>query len=121
MAFITPEQVKAVRLKGSKLITLESIDRSVRVVKMASGRALESGELNAEVKSGKRRQSELMLFLLEHACADEAGNMLTHDDAATLFDILPMNELVTIVNEVNALLQVSMKVADVEVMTPGKD
>lgn len=124
MPLFTQEQIRNIRLKGSRLLAISAIDKAVRVVRMSSTRALEAGELQAAVKAGTRRQSELVVFMMTHAIADEAGNMLTPEDAATLCDLLPVGELTRIVDVVNEVMAAGLenKEPDArEVLTPGKD
>lgn len=119
MPFLSPEQIRAVRIKGSKLVAIEEIDRSLRVVRLASGAALEAEELQKAVRDGSRKRHELVLFMLEHALADEQGNMLSAQDARTLFDLLPMSVVSKLVNEVATVTNDSMPETG-EVVSPGK-
>lgn len=112
MAFLTPEEIKAIRSKGSKVVRLESIDKDIRLIKMSSSLALEAEELQEDVKSGKKNRSALMLFMMQHACTTLEGEPLTEPDARALFELLPLSDISLMVNEIAALMGGKAKVID---------
>lgn len=104
MSFITPEQVRAIRMKGSNVVKLEELDKEIRVIKMSSGGALEAAEITELVKVGKKTNRDVLLFLISNACADLEGNLISYDDAVVLFNVLPMASLSKLIDEVNKLM-----------------
>lgn len=104
MAFMTPAEIKAVRLKGSKVVTIEALGKEVRIIKMASAAQMKSAELNEEVRAGRKKTTDTFLFLLEHGLSDLEGNPLTADDAKTIFELLPQSGLLSLVKEISTLI-----------------
>lgn len=105
MAFLSPEQMLAVRKFGSKLITLEALDgKQIRIVKMSSNAQLESEALQQEVRAGKRTQADFLRFMLQSACAEVDGTLLTEQDARDLFAALPLDEVTILIKEISALI-----------------
>lgn len=108
MSFLTPEQVRDVRIKGSEILKLEELnDKEIRVIKMSSSRQLEAGLLQEARALGKASQADVLLYMLQHSCADMAGNPLTADDARTLFDVLSLSTVTMLVNKATALIKKS--------------
>lgn len=105
MAFLTPEQILGIRKKGSKLISLDSMDgKQIRVIKMSSTAQLESEALQLEVKAGKATPADFLKFMLKSACADMDGVLLTEQDAAELFNILPLEDVTVLVHAISGLI-----------------
>lgn len=104
MSFITAEQVRAVRMKGSKTVHLDELDKDILVVKMSSSKSLVAGDLSAEAKKGdSAKKAEFMVFMFEHGLADTSGVPLTHEDAVTLFDILPIETTMKLLSTIGSL------------------
>lgn len=109
MAFITPEQARAVRLKGSRVIRVDELDRDLRLLKLSGAAAMKAEALQAEVTEGKKTKLDLFEFLFQHAYADEHGVPLTHDDAQTLTGLLSLEALTRLLDELNASIGGSPK------------
>lgn len=107
--FLTPEQVRAIRLKGAEDYPLERIGKTLKVIPVSGSKAMEIRERQAELDPNTPRgQRELFLFLLAAACADETGDALTADDAATLLDVLSIEEVSALINRVGKSLGVQV-------------
>lgn len=104
MSFLSPEQIRSVRIKGSKVVNIEGLGKELRVLKMSSGAAAGAGLLQEQVKAGVKPNSALLVHMLAHALSDLDGTLLGVEDAQMLFDLLPMEAVVTLVNEVSALM-----------------
>lgn len=106
MAFLTPEQIREVRCKGSRLIAVDEIGKSLRLLKMSGACATKAEEFQTEVEAGKRKKTDLFHFMLQNVCADEAGNLLTPDDATTLVELLSLESLTKLLAEINDFLSI---------------
>lgn len=105
MSFLTAEQVKAVRLKDSKLIPIAGVEgKSIRLLRMSSSAALQMRELRTQIANGTKTDKDLFLLLLEQGCADETGTPLTGEDAQQLFEVLPIDELSKLVADITAAI-----------------
>lgn len=105
MPFLTAEQVKAVRLKNSKVIPIEGLDgRSIRLLRLSSSAAFLMRELRKQIADGTKTDKDLFLALLEHGCADEEGTPLTAEDAQQLFEVLPVDEIKNLVTDISAAI-----------------
>lgn len=108
MAFMTPAEIKAVRLKDSKVVTV--LGKQVRVIQMASAAQMKSAELNQEILAGRKKTSDSFLFFLEHGLSNLEGDRFTAEDAAIIYELLPQPELISLVEEITALVgKVPMK------------
>lgn len=109
MPFLTEEQVRAVRLKGSETIKLERLEKSIRVVLVSGNKAFEIRELQSltDAKTPKGQRA-IFMFMLEAACADDEGNLFTHADAEQLFDVLSLEEVTQLVNKVSDTLGIQV-------------
>ena len=110
MSFLTPEQIRAVRIKGSKIIKPEELDKEIRVIKMSSNSTLVAKDLQTEVNAGKKSQSDLMIYMMENALADLDGNKISHEDAALLFDLLGIDAIGKIISEISSLIGQSIAI-----------
>ena len=110
MSFLSPEQVRAVRVKGSKIIKPDELEKEIRVIKMSSSATLAAKEIQEAVKNKTKSQSELMVFMMENALADLEGNRISHDDALQLFDLLSIEAIGKIVTEISSLIGQSITV-----------
>jgi hypothetical protein len=99
--FLSAEDLKAVRLKGSKVIELAGLSKKIRLTKLTGAAALELPKLQDKIKAGQADQIELFKFLLSKSCTDEAGEYrLTAEDAQVLVDELPYETVTSIVNQI---------------------
>jgi hypothetical protein len=114
MPFLTPEQVKAVRLNKSKVVPIEGTDKNLRLVRFSSSAAIEFSVIQADVAAGKTEQKELFLYMLEHGCTDEAGEPLSKEDAQQLLDLLPLDTFLGFMADIK-------KAAELPKADPGKD
>lgn len=110
MAFMSPAEVKAVRLRGSKPIIIEGLNKEARIIKMGADAQNRSAELQAEIAAGKRPRNDSILFMFENALAEPDGTPLTADDAVQLFKLLDLPELTKLVNDIAAHMGASVKV-----------
>lgn len=120
MAFLTPEQIRAVRIKGSKIVMLAGIEKEIRIIKMSSGKAIESQELQQEIRQGKKSQSDMIRFMFENTLAEIDGTPITQEDAVVLFNLLPVDGLSNLVLEINQLINVPSKEPAAEPMTAAE-
>jgi hypothetical protein len=100
--FLTAEQIRKVRLNGSKQVAIDGTDKPLRLIKLSGAAALEVGEIQKAVEKGERTRKEMFLFLLAHAFTDDSGEPLTAEDAEMLFDLLPIQTISNLVNQVTA-------------------
>lgn len=110
-AFLTPEQIRKIRIKGSTVMKFASLDdKELRVVKMSSGAQLESQSIQKDVAEKKLRQKDFLIFMIKNSCAQMDGELFTDEDAEGVFDILPVDDVILIVNEAARLIASSVKV-----------
>jgi hypothetical protein len=111
MAFLTPEQIKAVRVKGSTKHELERLGKAVLIVHMSADAALEMrafqkkmGTPDQVADSGAKTQRDLFVHMLTQAIATEDGELLGKADAELLLRTLNMGEVTRLIDAVNKLL-----------------
>jgi hypothetical protein len=105
MAFLTPEQIKAVRVKGSTKHLLERLEKTVLIVHMSADAALEMREFQKKGDaSDQKSQRALFVHMLTQAIATEDGDLLPKSDAELLLKTLNMGEITKLINKVNELL-----------------
>lgn len=110
-AFLTPEQIRKVRIKGSTVMKFEALDdKELRIVKMSSSAQLETQEIQKKVRDGKLTNKDFLIFMVKNACASMEGDLFTDEDATGVFDLLPLEEITRIVNEAARLIGNSVKV-----------
>lgn len=105
MPFLTPEQVRKVRLKDSVLIELPRLEKKLLVVKISAAKA------NAIADVRDKGSAAYFMFTVEACCADESGELLTKEDAEQLFDLLSLEEVVDLMKRVTAVLEGQAKAA----------
>lgn len=111
MAFLTAEQIRKVRIKGSTVLKFDALDGlELRVVKMSSGAQLATQDVQKEVAEGKKSQRDFLIFMLKNSCAKMDGELFTDEDANTVFDLLPLEDVTRVVNEAARLIGSSVKV-----------
>lgn len=112
MAFLTPEQQKAVRIKGSTKHTLERLEKSVLIVHMSADAALEMREFQKKKEGAegmdRKTQRELFLHMLTNAIATEEGDLFGKPDAELLLKTLNMGEVTALIDRVNKMLGESL-------------
>lgn len=120
MSFLTAEEVKAIRLKGSELLPISGIEKKIRLCRLSGAAAIEFPILQAKIKAGEKTNRDLFLFLLSSSCTDESGDTkISTEDAAMIFDETPYAEVLEMIARiVNALGSESKKTADA--VPPGK-
>ena len=100
MPFLTQEQVRAVRLKGSTVVPVDRLGKGIRVALVSGSRAFQLREL----QQAAAKERDVFVFMLQAACVDDDGNPFAREDAEQIFDLLTMDELASIVSEVTKSL-----------------
>lgn len=111
MAFLTKEQIRKVRIKGSVVKKFAALDdKELRIVKMSSSAQLETQQIQKKVAEGKLSNKDFLIFMVQNACADMEGDLFSEEDARGVFDLLPLEDVTAIVNEAAKLIGSSIKV-----------
>lgn len=108
MAFLSPEEVIAVRIKNAKKFPIEGTTKSFLIVKMAGDRALEVTKITEKIGSGELEQKDLYLHFFQYACAEETGALFSIDDAKQLLGTLGVADLMKLAE----IIQDTTKVPD---------
>lgn len=77
---------------------------------MSSSAQLETQQIQKAVAEGRAGNKDFLLFMVRNSCADMAGNMFTDEDARNVFDLLPLSDVTSIVNEAAKLIGDAVKV-----------
>ena len=109
MPFLTEAEIKALRIRDSKVITIQSIQKEVRLIKVRAEAQNRSLELHEEIKAGKRPSTDAILFLFENGLAQLDGTPLTAEDARVIFSFLELDELTTLANTIGDNLRSHVK------------
>ncbi len=112
MAFLSADEMRSIRLRGSIQVSIEGISKSIRVVKMSAARQLEmvvkQGKLKATATASDGMdpagQRDLFLWMMESACTDDLGNPFTKEDASQLFELLQLGEITDLVEKISATI-----------------
>lgn len=111
MPFLTRDQIRKVRIKGSKVMKFDALDGAeLRIVKMSSSAQLQAQEIQKSVADGKLSTRDFLLFVVKNVCADINGDLLSESEATDVFDLLPLNDITSIVNESAAMISSSVKI-----------
>lgn len=97
MSFLTPEKMRAVRLKGAETVALERFDMKLLVVVAGSAAAL---EIREKQKAGLA-EKELFPLLLQAGIAKENGDLLTAGEVGELMQVLSVDEMMLLTSKVN--------------------
>lgn len=98
MAFMTPDAIKAVRIKDSKVITIERIGKEVRIIQMSAEAQDLSAALHEQINAGARPKRDAIIFMFEHALAELDGTPLTAEDAKLIFSLLDIPSVTALTN-----------------------
>ncbi len=110
-AFLTPDQIRKVRIKGSTVMKFAELDdKELRIVKMSSSAQLETQQIQKQVRDGNLSNKDFLIFMVKNSCANMEGDLFSEDDALGVFDLLPLDAVTRIVNEAAQLIGNSVKV-----------
>lgn len=105
MSFLTADEVRAVRIRDSKLVPIVGTARAIRVVNMAASSGPLIQDLQLEIAAGTKKQTDLFLFMLQASCADEKGDLLTEADARELYGTLTQDEILGLISVVSSTVK----------------
>lgn len=105
MAFLSPEKMREIKARGSKIVHLEEIGQDLRLLKMSATSTLQADELQSAIKRGEKRNEDFFRFLFENVCADgQTGEKLSAQDVADLMSTLSLDGFTKLLNEVTAFI-----------------
>lgn len=117
--FLTPEQVKKIRLNGSRKFELaEGIE--ITITKLTGAAATVATDLRDKHVKGEVPQSAFLKHIIHSSCMTASGEALTESDTELLFEAVDFIKFQKLVDEIFVISGLKSQVIVVEGDDAGK-